>query len=70
MASVPQLRHGGRLLAFSPMAGEAMGGPSMGGPSKAARYEKVEGRMGYRVLFDGPAQILDGFRQKAEFVFS
>ncbi|HXW71107.1 MAG TPA: protein-L-isoaspartate O-methyltransferase, partial [Methylocella sp.] len=46
-----QLRHGGRLLAFSPMAGEAMGGPSMGGPSKAARYEKVEGRMGYRVLF-------------------
>jgi len=61
----PQLRHGGRLLAFSPMAGEAMGGPS-----KAARYEKVEGRMGYRVLFDGPAQILDGFRQKAEFVFS
>jgi len=59
-----QLKVGGRLLAFKPLAGDGSGQAS-----KAVRYEKIEGGRGYRVLFDASAPLLDAFRQEAQFAF-
>jgi protein-L-isoaspartate(D-aspartate) O-methyltransferase len=59
-----QLKDGGRLVALKPLAGDLTGRTS-----KAVRYEKVDGGIGYRVLFDASAPILDAFRPVEQFAF-
>ena len=59
-----QLKDGGRLVALKPLAGDLTGRTS-----KAVRYEKIDGGMGYRVLFDASAPILDAFRRGEQFTF-
>ena len=59
-----QLKDGGRLVALKPLAGDLTGRTS-----KALRYEKIDGGMGYRVLFDASAPILDAFRRGEQFTF-
>jgi protein-L-isoaspartate(D-aspartate) O-methyltransferase len=59
-----QLKDGGRLVAIKPLPGDPTGRAG-----KAVRYEKIDGGMGYRVLFDASAPVLDAFRQDAKFTF-
>lgn len=59
-----QLKIGGRLVAFKPLAGH-----EIGHASQAIRYEKIDGGLGFRVLFDAAAPRLDAFRQTAQFTF-
>lgn len=59
-----QLKDGGRLAAFKPLPGDLTGRAS-----KAVRYEKIDGGMGYRVLFDASAPFLDAFRRTEQFTF-
>lgn len=58
-----QLKEGGRLMALRRLPDPA------GRAGKAVRYEKVKGAMGYRVLFDAWAPVLDAFRKPEEFKF-
>jgi protein-L-isoaspartate(D-aspartate) O-methyltransferase len=60
-----QLKDGGRLVALKRVSGE-----QTGRASKAVRYEKIGGGMGYRVLFDASAPVLDAFRREEQFTFS
>jgi protein-L-isoaspartate(D-aspartate) O-methyltransferase len=59
-----QLKDGGRLVALKPLSGDLTGRAS-----KAVRYEKIDGGIGYRVLFDASAPILDAFRRDEQFTF-
>ncbi|MGO8845743.1 MAG: protein-L-isoaspartate O-methyltransferase family protein, partial [Methylocella sp.] len=59
-----QLKDGGRLVALKPLAGDLTGRAS-----KAVRYEKIDGGIGYRVLFDASAPIFDAFRRDEQFTF-
>jgi protein-L-isoaspartate(D-aspartate) O-methyltransferase len=59
-----QLKDGGRLVALKHLPGDPAGRAG-----KAVRYEKIDGRKGYRVLFDASAPVLDAFRQDAQFTF-
>lgn len=59
-----QLKEGGRLVAFQRLAGD-----SAGHLGKAVRYEKIGGSIGYRILFDASAPVLDAFRKVEEFTF-
>jgi protein-L-isoaspartate(D-aspartate) O-methyltransferase len=59
-----QLKDGGRLIALKPLAGDLTGRTS-----KAVRYEKVNGVIGYRNLFDASAPLLDAFRRVEQFAF-
>ncbi|MEJ0093021.1 MAG: protein-L-isoaspartate O-methyltransferase [Methylocella sp.] len=56
-----QLKDGGRLLAVRRLP-DGMG--------KAVRYDKADGAMGYRVLFDAAAPVLDAFHPAQEFTFA
>jgi protein-L-isoaspartate(D-aspartate) O-methyltransferase len=59
-----QLKDGGRLVALKPLSRDLTGRAS-----KAVRYEKIDGGIGYRVLFDASAPILDAFRRDEQFTF-
>jgi protein-L-isoaspartate(D-aspartate) O-methyltransferase len=59
-----QLKEGGRLLALYRLAGDPTGRAG-----KAVRYEKIESAMGYRLLFDASAPVLDAFRAGHQFTF-
>ena len=59
-----QLKDGGRLLALKRLPGDPTGRAG-----KAVRYEKARGAMGYRVLFDASAPVLDAFRTGEQFTF-
>jgi protein-L-isoaspartate(D-aspartate) O-methyltransferase len=59
-----QLKDGGRLVALKPLSGDLTGRAS-----KAVRYEKIDGGIGYRVLFDASAPIFDAFRRDEQFTF-
>ena len=59
-----QLRDGGRLVALKPLSGD-----QTGRASKAVRYQKNDGGIGYRVLFDASAPVLDAFRRNERFTF-
>ena len=59
-----QLKDGGRLVALKPLSGDLTGRAS-----KAVRYEKIDGGIGYRVLFDASAPIFDAFRRDGQFTF-
>jgi protein-L-isoaspartate(D-aspartate) O-methyltransferase len=56
-----QLRDGGRLVAIQRLAD---------GTGKAVRYDKADCATGYRILFDAPAPVLDGFEPAERFTFS
>lgn len=60
-----QLKDGGRLLAIQvdPQA------PGSVKPSHAVRFEKTNGSIGLRTLFDASAQVLAAFRSGVKFVF-
>ncbi|HUI21289.1 MAG TPA: protein-L-isoaspartate O-methyltransferase [Methylocella sp.] len=59
-----QLRDGGRLIALKSVPGD-----QTGRASKAVRYDKIEGGMGYRALFDASAPVLEAFRRNEQFTF-
>ncbi|MCL2385590.1 MAG: protein-L-isoaspartate O-methyltransferase [Alphaproteobacteria bacterium] len=59
-----QLKIRGRLVAFKALASH-----EIGHASQAVRYEKIDGGLGFRVLFDAAAPRLDAFRQTAQFTF-
>ncbi len=59
-----QLRDGGRLVALKPLSGD-----QTGRASKAVRYQKNDSGIGYRVLFDASAPVLDAFRRNERFTF-
>ncbi len=56
-----QLKNGGRLLAVQRLAD---------GTGKAVRYDKVDGALGYRILFDASTPVLDSFKPVEAFTFS
>ncbi len=56
-----QLKNGGRLVAVQRQPD---------GTGKAVRYDKVDGAIGYRILFDAAAPVLDAFRPAEAFTFS
>ncbi len=56
-----QLKNGGRLVAIQRLPD---------GTGKAVRYDKVDGALGYRILFDAAAPVLDPFKPAAAFTFS
>jgi protein-L-isoaspartate(D-aspartate) O-methyltransferase len=60
-----QLREGGRLVAIKAVAT----GPGTVRANRAVRYQKVEGGMGWRYLFDASAPVLADFRAGVAFVF-
>jgi protein-L-isoaspartate(D-aspartate) O-methyltransferase len=59
-----QLKEGGRLIALQSVPGD-----QAGRASKAVRYDRIEGAMGSRVLFDAAAPVLDAFRRSEQFTF-
>lgn len=56
-----QLKDGGRLVAVQRLAD---------GVGKAVRYDKADGAVGYRILFDATAPVLDPFKPAEAFTFS
>lgn len=60
-----QLKEGGRLLAIE----RAPDDPTRRA-GKVVRYEKIKDTIGYRVLFDASAPLLDAFRKSEGFTFS
>jgi protein-L-isoaspartate(D-aspartate) O-methyltransferase len=56
-----QLKDGGRLVAVQRLPDDT---------GKAVRYDKVDGTVGYRILFDAAAPVLDAFKPAAAFTFS
>jgi protein-L-isoaspartate(D-aspartate) O-methyltransferase len=56
-----QLKNGGRLVAIQRLPD---------GTGKAVRYDKVDGALGYRILFDAAAPVLDPFKPAEAFTFS
>jgi len=60
-----QLKEGGRLVAIKAVAT----GPGTVRTNRAVRYQKVEGGVGWRYLFDASAPVLGSFRAGIAFVF-
>jgi protein-L-isoaspartate(D-aspartate) O-methyltransferase len=56
-----QLTNGGRLVTVQRLPD---------GTGKAVRYDKVDGALGYRILFDAAAPVLDPFQPAEAFTFS
>jgi protein-L-isoaspartate(D-aspartate) O-methyltransferase len=56
-----QLKNGGRLVTVQRLPD---------GTGKAVRYDKVDGALGYRILFDAAAPVLDPFKPAEAFTFS
>ena len=56
-----QLKNGGRLVTVQRLPD---------GAGKAVRYDKVDGALGYRILFDAAAPVLDPFKAAESFTFS
>lgn len=56
-----QLKNGGRLVTVQRLAD---------GTGKAVRYDKADNALGYRILFDATAPVLDSFAQAEAFTFS
>jgi protein-L-isoaspartate(D-aspartate) O-methyltransferase len=56
-----QLKNGGRLVTVQRLPD---------GTGKAVRYDKVDGALGYRILFDAAAPVLEPFKPAEAFTFS
>ena len=60
-----QLKDGGRLLTLESVAGD-----QSGRAGKAVRCQKTGKAIGYRILFDAAAPVLQEFKKSEQFIFS